>query len=90
MRTDSSFTGLWLVGYEQHFHSSAGHSSRLFDFCDFLQFFADPGECVVAPLFVQHLSASEEDGELHLVTFFEEVTGVLELDLQVVVVCFRS
>ena len=40
-------------------------------------------------LLVQHLPASEEDGELHPVPFLQERPGVTDLDLQVVTVGLR-
>ena len=44
---------------------------------------------LIALVLVQHLTTAEEHCELHLVAFFQKLTGVIKLDSQVVSVGFR-
>ena len=55
-----------------------------------LQRLSDPPQHVVPVVLVQHLAPAEENGELHFVALLKELSGVVDLDVQVVLVRLRA
>ena len=79
-----------LFRYEQQLHPAAGHSARLLNLSHILQRLNNAIEHCIAVLLVQHLTSAEENGELYLVSFMQEFTSVIQLDVKVVPVGFRT
>ncbi len=77
-----------LFRHNQQGHTPSGHLGGLLNFGQFLQRFSYLLKHCIALVTVEHLTSAEEHCKLYFVSFFEEFTGVLELDIQVVFVCF--
>ena len=64
------------------------HFAGSLNLCQILQRFSDMVKHFVTPVLVQHLTSPEEHSKLHSVAFLQKFPGVIELDNQVVLVCF--
>ena len=63
-----------------------GHSRGAFNLCEFNEGFGNVVQCFVSPLLMEHLSPPEENSELDLVSFFEELPGMIELEIKVMLI----
>ena len=80
---------LFVRGYH-HCHSLALKDRHILGVAEFFKLYRKPEELLLALVLEHNGTSPEEDGRLYLGAFLEEFPGVLELELEIVLVGIRT